>query len=54
MENVQSIFVQLMKKPRRKVVIRRGINAEDYFSYCEEVGCDVWGMISSMDSLCKS
>lgn len=52
MENVQSIFVQLMKKPRRKVVIRRGINAEDYFSYCEEVGCDVWGILMSMDSLC--
>lgn len=52
MENVQSVFVQLMKKPRRKVVIRRGINAEDYFSYCEEVGCDVWGILMSMDSLC--
>ncbi|MGN0676163.1 MAG: helix-turn-helix domain-containing protein [Ruminococcus sp.] len=52
MENVQSVFVQLIKKPERKAVIRRGINAEDYFAYCEEVSCDVWGILMSMDSLC--
>ena len=52
MEKVQSIFVQVVRKPRRKAIIRRGIRAEDYFSYCEEVGCDVWGLLTSMDSLC--
>lgn len=52
MENVKNVFIQLIKKPARKVIIKRGINAEDYFSYCEEVGCDVWGILSSMDSLC--
>jgi len=52
MENVQSVFVQLQKKPERKVLIKFGINAEDYFPYCEEVGCDVWGLLCSMDSLC--
>ncbi|NLA76594.1 MAG: AraC family transcriptional regulator [Clostridiales bacterium] len=52
MENVQSVFVQIVHKPARKVVIKRGITAEDYFPYCEEVGCDVWGMLLSMDSLC--
>lgn len=52
MENVQSVFVQLVHKPERKVIIRRGKNAGEYFSYCEEVGCDVWGMLMSMDSLC--
>lgn len=30
----------------------RGIKAENYFPYCEEVGCDVWGLLLSMDSLC--
>ncbi|MGN1030139.1 MAG: AraC family transcriptional regulator, partial [Butyricicoccaceae bacterium] len=49
---VQSIFVQLIKKPERNVSIKHGISAEDYFSYCEEVGCDVWGLLTSMDSLC--
>lgn len=52
MENVKNVFIQLIKKPARKVIIKRGIKAEDYFSYCEEVGCDVWGILSSMDSLC--
>lgn len=52
MQNVQSVFVQVIRKPERKVIIKRGLKAEDYFSYCEEVGCDVWGKLMSMDSLC--
>ena len=52
MENVKSVFVQLVQKPRRNVIIKRGKKAEDYFPYCEEVGCDVWGMLLSMNSLC--
>ncbi len=52
METVQSVFVQIVKKPARKVIVKRGVKAEDYFPYCEEVGCDVWGMLTSMDSLC--
>ena len=51
MENVKSVFVQLLHKPERRVILKRGVNAEDYFSYCEEVGCDVWGLLTSMDSL---
>lgn len=52
MEQVQSVFVQIIAKPARKVILKRGVKAQDYFPYCEEVGCDVWGMLSSMDSLC--
>lgn len=52
MDNVQSVFIQVIRKPERKVLIRRGKKAEDYFSYCDEVGCDVWGLLTSMDSLC--
>jgi AraC family transcriptional regulator len=52
MENLQSVFIQVAQKPKRKVLIKRGIQAEDYFAYCGEVGCDVWGLLSSMDSLC--
>lgn len=52
MEKVQSVFIQLLHKPERKVILKRGIQAEDYFPYCEEVGCDVWGILTSMDSLC--
>lgn len=52
LENVKNVFVQIVKKPMRKAVIKRGKKAEDYFEYCEEVGCDVWGLLLSMDSLC--
>ncbi|MGN0985099.1 MAG: helix-turn-helix domain-containing protein [Candidatus Enterenecus sp.] len=52
MKEVQSVFVQMMHKPARKVVLKRGVAAEDYFAYCGEVGCDVWGILTSMDSLC--
>ena len=52
MENVKNVFIQAIDKPVRKVIIKRGIKAEDYFPYCEEVGCDVWGLLTSMKSLC--
>lgn len=52
MSEVQSVFVQVIRKPARKVIIKRGVSAEEYFAYCEEVGCDVWGILTSMDSLC--
>lgn len=52
MKNPNSVFVQVIRKPERKVIMKRGVAAEDYFPYCEEVGCDVWGILKSMDSLC--
>lgn len=52
MENLQNIFVQVIHKPERKVIMKRGIKAEDYFEYCGEVSCDIWGTLMSMDSLC--
>lgn len=51
MEHVKSVFVQPVEKPVRKVIIKRGVKAEDYFPYCEEVGCDVWGLLMSIKSL---
>ena len=41
-----------MEKPERKAIIKRGVKAAEYFSYCREVGCDVWGVLTSMKSLC--
>lgn len=52
MKKTNNIFIQVIRKPERKVLCKCGIKAEDYFPYCEEVGCDVWGMLLSMDSLC--
>ena len=51
MSNTQSIFVQVVHKPERLCIIKRGVSAEDYFPYCEEVSCDVWGILLSMKSL---
>ena len=51
MENA-NVFIQVIHKPRRKVIIKRGIKADNYFDYCTEVGCDVWGTLLSMDRLC--
>ena len=50
--NIQPVFIQVVRKPERLCIIKRGTHAEDYFPYCEEVSCDVWGMLMSMRSLC--
>ena len=52
MSNLQTVFVRPIVKPERLCIIKRGIKAEDYFPYCEEVSCDVWGILMSMQSLC--
>lgn len=51
MKTVRNVFVQVIEKPHRKVLIKRGIKATDYFTYCEEVDCDVWGLLTSIPSI---
>ena len=53
MSEVKSVFVQVVEKPERKVIIKRGKTAKEYFQYCEEVGCDVWGLLCSMKSISR-
>ena len=50
--HIQPIFIQTVRKPERLCIIKRGKQAEDYFPYCQEVSCDVWGILMSMQSLC--
>jgi AraC-like DNA-binding protein len=52
MSETKSVFVQVIEKPERKVIIKRGKEATEYFKYFEEVGCDVWGLLCSMRSIC--
>ena len=52
MKETSNVFIQVVRKPERKVLVKRGVSASEYFAYCEEVGCDVWGVLMSMDSLC--
>lgn len=42
-----TIFVQVVDRPARKLILKRGTKARFYFEYCEELGCDIW------DILCK-
>lgn len=51
MKNLRDIFIQVIDKPERKVIIKRGIKATDYLDYCDEVGCDVWGLLKSIKSI---
>ena len=51
MSEIRNVFIQLIEKPARKVILKRGIKANDYWSYCNEVGCDVWGLLTSMKSI---
>ncbi len=47
-ENVNTVFVQVVDRPQRKLILKRGVNAAHYFEYCEEVGCDVWDILSGI------
>lgn len=46
--NIKTIFVQVIERPKRKAIILRGKKAREYFEYSNEVGCDVWGILSSV------
>ena len=51
MDNKQfgsTVFVQVIERPERKLILKRGRNAADYLEYCEEVGCEIWGLLCSI------
>ena len=51
MQNIKNIFIKVVQKPERKVVVKRGKTAIEYWTYCNEVGCDVWGILKSIKSI---
>ncbi len=51
MQNVKNIFIKVVDKPERKVIVKRGVTATEYRSYCNEVGCDVWGTLTGVKSI---
>lgn len=51
MSEIRNVYIQVIEKPARKVIIKRGVKATDYWSYCQEVGCDVWGLLTSIKSI---
>jgi len=46
---MQTVFVQVVERTKRKAVVKFAHKATEYFSYCEEVGCDVWDTLSSIE-----
>ncbi|MBN2504550.1 MAG: helix-turn-helix transcriptional regulator [Bacilli bacterium] len=47
-EKTRFIFTQIVERPARKAIVKRGVKATHYFEYCDEVGCDIWGMLVSV------
>jgi len=43
-----AIFVQVIERPERKLILKRAKKATEYFEYCEEAGCEVWGLLCSI------
>ena len=50
MKNTRNIYIQRITKPQRKVMVKRGVSSDNYWDYCLEVGCDVWGILKSISS----
>jgi AraC-like DNA-binding protein len=46
--NAITVFVQVIDRPARKLILKRGVKASHYFEYCEEVGCEVWNELSQI------
>jgi AraC family transcriptional regulator len=43
-----TVFVQVVDRPARKLILKRGTKATHYLEYCEEVGCEVWDVLSGI------
>jgi AraC family transcriptional regulator len=44
-QKTNTIFVQVVDRPARKLILKRALKAADYYAYCEEVGCEVWDVL---------
>jgi len=53
MEKTMVIFTQIIERPARKLILRRAEKADEYFSYCEEVGSGDKNNSMPWDILCE-
>ncbi len=44
----QVVFVQIVARPARKMILKRGKKATHYFEYCEELGCDIYAQLGQI------
>ena len=43
-----TVFVQVVDRPARRILLKRGVRAAHYMEYCNEVGCDTWDVLASV------
>ncbi len=48
MTETNTVFVKHEHRDARKLILQRARSAGDYWVYCEECGCDVWGLLLSL------
>ena len=53
MDNTAVVFTQVIERPARKLILKRGVKADEYFAYCDEVGCGNDDMSAPWDILCN-
>ena len=46
--NVSTVFVQVVDRPERKLILKRGVKATNYYEYGEEVGCEIWDTLTGI------
>lgn len=47
------VFTQVVECPARKLIVKRGVKATEYFEYCEEGNCDVWDILINIKGALK-
>jgi AraC family transcriptional regulator len=52
MNQAAVIFTQIVERPARKLILKRSKKAEEYFAYCEEMGCGENNNSAPWDILC--
>ena len=43
-----TIFIQILDRPARKAIVKRAKTADEYWSYCQEAGCEMWEVLGSI------
>lgn len=51
MQQTYVIFTQIVERPKRKLILLRSKKADNYFDYCEEIGCGKSGDSYAWDLL---
>lgn len=44
----ETVFVQVLDWPARKMIVKRAKKATHYFEYCEELGCDIYDQLAAV------